>query len=81
VIGMIEAFTKIMEEKSIQIDKVAGGIQVALLTTVAGLIVAVVLQVFYNYIISKVDGIVNQMEEASISLVDILIEKNIVKKS
>ena len=52
---------------------VAGGIKVALLTTVFGLIVAMILQVFYNYLISKVDSIVNDMEDASIKLVDILV--------
>ena len=51
---------------------VAGGIKVALLTTVFGLIVAMILQVFYNYITAKIDSIVNDMEDASISLVDML---------
>ena len=51
----------------------AGGIQVALLTTVFGLVVAIILQIFYNYIIAKVDSIVNNMEDASISLIDILV--------
>jgi biopolymer transport protein ExbB len=51
---------------------VAGGIKVALLTTVFGLIVAIILQVFYNYITAKIDSIVNDMEDASISLIDIL---------
>ena len=55
-------------------DIVAGGIKVALLTTVFGLIVAIVLQIFYNYLISKVDSIVNSMEDASISLVDLLVK-------
>jgi len=53
---------------------VAGGIKVALLTTVFGLVVAIILQIFYNYIISKVDSIVNNMEDASISLVDLLVK-------
>ena len=51
---------------------VAGGIKVALLTTLMGLIAAVILQLFYNYIISKIDSLVNAMEDASITLVDIL---------
>jgi biopolymer transport protein ExbB len=55
-------------------DIVAGGIKVALLTTVFGLIVAMILQVFYNYLIAKVDSIVNSMEDASISLVDLLVK-------
>ncbi|MDG1227621.1 MAG: MotA/TolQ/ExbB proton channel family protein, partial [Polaribacter sp.] len=53
---------------------VAVGIKVALLTTVFGLIVAIILQVFYNYIISKVDSIVNNMEDASIQLIDLLVK-------
>ncbi|MCP4522336.1 MAG: MotA/TolQ/ExbB proton channel family protein [Cytophagales bacterium] len=73
VIGMIDAFDSIQNEGDIKIDQVAGGIKVALLTTVAGLIVAIILQVFYNYCVSKVDAIVGQMEEASIELVDTLI--------
>ncbi len=52
---------------------VAGGIKVALLTTVFGLIVAIILQVFYNYIVAKIDSIVNDMEDASINLIDILV--------
>lgn len=72
VIGMIQAFDAIQAVGDISPTLVAGGIKVALLTTVFGLIVAIILQVFYNYIISKVDGIVNKMEDASISLVDML---------
>ena len=52
---------------------VAGGIKVALLTTVFGLVVAIILQIFYNYIIAKIDSIVNNMEDASITLMDLLI--------
>jgi biopolymer transport protein ExbB len=73
VIGMIDAFDSIQAAGDISPTVVAGGIKVALLTTVFGLIVAIILQIFYNYIISKVDGIVNNMEDASIKLVDILI--------
>tara|TARA_B100000963_G_scaffold5770_3_gene4478 strand:+ start:4796 stop:5605 length:810 start_codon:yes stop_codon:yes gene_type:complete len=72
VIGMIDAFDKIAQENNISPDIVAGGIKIALLTTVFGLIVAMILQVFYNYLIAKVDAIVNSMEDASISLVDLL---------
>ena len=79
VIGMIQAFDKIEAAGDMQPSLVAGGIKVALLTTVFGLIVAIILQVFYNYIIGKIDSIVNSMEDASISLVDILVEhKNTV---
>jgi biopolymer transport protein ExbB len=73
VIGMIGAFDAIEAAGDISPSLVAGGIKVALLTTVAGLIVAIILQIFYNYCVSKVDSLVNQMEEASISLVDVLV--------
>jgi biopolymer transport protein ExbB len=73
VIGMIGAFDAIEAAGDISPSLVAGGIKVALLTTVFGLIVAMILQVFYNYIIAKVDSIVNTMEDASISLVDLLV--------
>jgi len=74
VIGMIGAFDAIEAAGDISPSLVAGGIKVALLTTVFGLIVAMILQVFYNYIIAKVDSIVNSMEDASISLVDLLVK-------
>ena len=73
VVGMIQAFDSIQVAGDISPTVVAGGIKVALLTTVFGLVVAIILQVFYNYIISKVDSIVNNMEDASISLIDLLI--------
>jgi len=73
VIGMIGAFDKIEAAGDMNPSLVAGGIKVALLTTVFGLIVAIILQVFYNYIISKIDGIVNDMEDASISLIDMFV--------
>lgn len=73
VIGMIQAFDRIEAAGDMQPSLVAGGIKVALLTTVFGLIVAIILQVFYNYIIGKIDSIVNSMEDASISLIDILV--------
>ncbi len=72
VVGMIEAFDSIEAAGDIAPSLVAGGIKVALLTTVGGLIVAVILQLFYNYLVSKVDSIVLSMEDASITLVDIL---------
>lgn len=72
VIGMIVAFQDIEAAGDISANIVAGGMKVALLTTVFGLIVAVILQVFYNYIISKVDSIVNDMEDSTISFIDIL---------
>lgn len=79
VIGMIGAFDSIQAAGDISPSLVAGGIKVALLTTVAGLIVAIILQLFYNYCVSKIDSIVNSMEDASISLVDILVKHNLTK--
>ncbi|MGE0088427.1 MAG: MotA/TolQ/ExbB proton channel family protein [Bacteroidales bacterium] len=79
VIGMIGAFDSIEAAGDISPTLVAAGIKVALITTVFGLIVAMILQVFYNYIISKVDGIVNDMEDASISLIDLLVKHNLKK--
>jgi biopolymer transport protein ExbB len=74
VVGMIMAFDEIQIAGDINPSLVAGGMKVALITTVAGLIVAMILQIFYNYILGKIEGIVNSMEDASISLIDILVE-------
>ncbi|MCQ2215299.1 MAG: MotA/TolQ/ExbB proton channel family protein [Bacteroidales bacterium] len=74
VVGMIGAFDSIQAMGDISPIAVAGGIKVALLTTLFGLIAAVILQVFYNYIVVKIDGIVNKMEDASISFMDILLK-------
>lgn len=74
VIGMILAFDKIEAAGDMEPSLVAGGIKVALITTVFGLIVAMILQIFYNYIIAKIDSIVNDMEDASITLIDILVD-------
>lgn len=74
VIGMIDAFDAIEAAGDISPSLVAGGIKVALLTTVFGLIVAIILQIFYNYLISKVDSITNKMEDASISFIDLLVK-------
>ncbi len=72
VIGMIAAFANIEAMGDISPTIVASGIKVALLTTVFGLIVAIILQIFYNYIVSKVDSLVNAMEDSTISFIDIL---------
>ncbi|MDB2621824.1 MotA/TolQ/ExbB proton channel family protein [Flavobacteriales bacterium] len=80
VIGMIGAFDAIEANNNISPALVAGGIKVALLTTVFGLIVAMILQVFYNYIIAKIDNLVNSMEDASITLIDILARQEAAKK-
>ncbi len=76
VIGMIDAFDKIQVAGTVSAQLVAGGIKIALITTVSGLIVAIILQVFYNYILSKIDSITVSMEDASISLIDILVRHN-----
>jgi len=80
VIGMIGAFDAIAEAGDISPAVVATGIKVALLTTVFGLIVAIILQIFYNYIVAKVDSIVNDMENASISLIDLLVKNKLTNK-
>ena len=72
VVGMIQAFDQIQAAGDISPTLVAGGIKVALLTTLMGLIAAVILQLFYNYIVSKIDTLVNDMEDTSITLMDIL---------
>ena len=77
VIGMIAAFDTIKAAGDISPALVAGGISVALITTLFGLIVAMILQVFYNYIVAKIDSIINNMEDASISLIDILTKYNL----
>ena len=74
VIGMIQAFDEIQAAGDISPTLVAGGMKVALITTVGGLIVAIILQFIYNYLVSKVDSIVVSMEDASISLVDMLVK-------
>ncbi len=79
VIGMIVAFDNIEAAGDISATIVAGGMKVALLTTVFGLIVAIILQIFYNYIVTKIDGIVNDMEDSTISFIDILTKHNAKK--
>lgn len=74
VIGMIMAFQKISAVGNLSASLIAGDIQVALLTTVFGLITAIILQIFYNYIIAKIDSIVNDMEDSSIVLIDMLVD-------
>lgn len=72
VIGMVQAFDAIEAAGDISPTLVAGGIKVALLTTLFGLVVAIILQIFYNYLVSKIDNIVNDMEDSSITFIDIL---------
>ena len=75
VVGLVQSFDSIQAAGDISPALVAGGMKVALLTTLLGLIAAMILQVFYNYIIAKIDSIVNEMEDASISLLDMLNKK------
>ena len=79
VVGMVIAFDTIEKAGDISPSIVAGGMKVALITTVGGLIVGMVLQVLYNYLVAKIDGLVNSMEDASISLVDLLVKHKLVK--
>ena len=76
VIGMIQAFDAIQAAGDISPNVVAGGMKVALITTVGGLIVAVILQLFYNYILSKIDTLTIDMEDASIRFVDTMVKYN-----
>jgi len=75
VIGMVMAFDRIELAGDISPTIVAGGMKVALITTIFGIIVALILQLFYNYILSKIDHLTAQMEESSITLLDILGKK------
>ena len=72
VVAMIAAFDAIQAAGDISPTLVAGGIKVALVTTLMGLIAAVILQLFYNYIVAKIDSLVNEMEDTSIVLMDML---------
>lgn len=74
VVGMVQAFDKIQQVGDISPTVVAGGMKVALLTTIFGLIVAMVLQVFFNYLLTLIEGLTNDMEDASISLLDIVVK-------
>ena len=76
VIGMINAFDAIQAAGDISPNVVAGGMKIALITTVGGLIVAMILQVFYNYILAKIDGLTIDMEDSSICLIDLLTKYN-----
>ena len=79
VIGMVQAFDKIQVSGDVSPTAMAGDIKVALLTTLFGLVAAIILQIGYNYIVSKIDGIVNSMERASISVVDIIAKHKLAK--
>lgn len=74
VVGMVGAFDAIEAAGDISPTVVAGGMKVALLTTIFGLIVAIILQIFYNYLLTKIESLVSDMEEGSISFMDILVK-------
>jgi len=76
VIGMIAAFDAIKAAGDISPALVAGGISQALITTVTGLVVAMILQILYNYCVAKIDAIINDMEDSSITLIDIITKYN-----
>ena len=80
VVGMVMAFDDIQQAGDISPTVVAGGMKVALITTIFGLIVALVLQVFYNYILAKIEEITSQMEDSSITLLDIIMKYNLKYK-
>ena len=80
VIGMVMAFDQIQIAGDISPTVVAGGMKVALITTIFGLIVALILQVFYNYILSKIEAITSQMEDSSITLLDLIMKYNLKYK-
>lgn len=80
VIGMVQAFDKIQIVGDISPTVVAGGMKVALITTIFGLIVALILQVFYNYVLSKIEALTSEMEDSSISLLDMVIKYNLKYK-
>ncbi len=75
VIGMVLAFSDIETSGTVNPTDMASNIKVALLTTLFGLIVAIILQIFYNYITTKIDSIVNSMEDSSISILDFVAKR------
>ena len=74
VIGMVMAFDQIEEAGDISPTIVAAGMKVALITTIFGIVVALILQLFYNFILSKIEHLKSQMEESAISLMDIILK-------
>ncbi len=80
VVGMVMAFDDIEKAGDISPTVVAGGMKVALITTIGGLVVALILQLFYNYILSLVEGIINRMEDASITVLDLIVKRDLKKQ-
>ena len=79
VIGMVMAFDDIQKAGDISPTVVAGGMKVALITTIFGIIVALVLQIFYNFILSKIESLTTDMEDSSITLLDMIMKYNLKK--
>jgi biopolymer transport protein ExbB len=76
---MVMAFDKIQQAGDISPTVVAGGMKVALITTIFGIVVALILQVFYNFILAKIESITSNMEDASIQLLDMVTKAKIAK--
>ncbi|MCB9203221.1 MAG: MotA/TolQ/ExbB proton channel family protein [Flavobacteriales bacterium] len=72
VVGMVYAFGDIETSGTVQAADMAGNIKISLLTTLFGLVSAIILQIFYNYLVAKIDSIVNKMEDSSIAIIDFL---------
>ena len=79
VIGMVQAFDNIQKAGDISPTVVAGGMKVALITTIFGIVVALVLQIFYNFILSKIESLTTDMEDSSITLLDLIMKYNLKK--
>ena len=79
VIGMVQAFDAIEAAGDISPTVVAGGMKVALITTIFGIVAALVLQIFYNYILSKIEALTADMEDSSITLLDLIMKYNLKK--
>ena len=80
VIGMVQAFDDIQAAGDISPTVVAGGMKVALITTIFGIVVALILQLFYNFILMKIEGITSEMENSSVTLLDLITKYNIKNK-
>ena len=79
VIGMVQSFDNIQKAGDISPTVVAGGMKVALITTIFGIVVALVLQIFYNFILSKIESLTTDMEDSSITLLDLIMKYNLKK--
>jgi biopolymer transport protein ExbB len=80
VIGMVQAFDTIQQVGDISPTVVAGGMKVALITTIFGIVVALILQLFYNYILTKIESINSDMEDSSVTLLDLISKYNLKYK-